>query len=75
MQRLGPYDRCGSDVLARQATANPERLHLAERDDRDEWRGVTYGESYATARAIGQNLLDRNVDAERPVLIVSENRL
>jgi len=70
---LGSYERSVGDVLLRQAREAPERVHLAGRDGAGGWRRVKYGESGRLARAIGQALLDRGLDAERPVLIAAEN--
>jgi len=72
---LGPFDRCMGDVLARQADARPDTVFLADRGPDGAWRKVTYKEAYALARSIGQALLDRGLSQERPVLIVSENRI
>src|SRR6185369_11746865 len=40
-----------------------------------EWQTVSYREALERARSIGQALLDRGLDAERPVAILSENSL
>src|SRR5260370_35108921 len=45
---------------------------LGERSG-DGWRRITYREGWNAARAVGQALLDRGLDAERPVLILSGN--
>lgn len=72
---LGAYERRVGDVLLRQAREVPDRVHLAGRDREGGWRRVSYGESGRLARAIGQALLDRGLDAERPVLIAAENTI
>jgi feruloyl-CoA synthase len=40
-----------------------------------DWRHVTYAEAWHTARNIAQGLLNRGLNAERPVVILSENSL
>ncbi|MEY2948489.1 MAG: hypothetical protein RL084_1886 [Pseudomonadota bacterium] len=39
------------------------------------WRHVTYAEAWNTARNIAQGLINRGLNAERPVVILSENSL
>jgi feruloyl-CoA synthase len=40
-----------------------------------EWRHITYAEAWNTARNIAQGLINRGLNAERPVVILSENSL
>lgn len=69
---LGPYPERMSDRLAHWARVAPDRTWMAQRAG-DGWRAVTYGECLATVRRLGQALLDRNLSAERPVVILSGN--
>jgi len=71
-QRLGPYPRAVGEWLAHWVGAAPERTFLAERDG-DGWRRLSYAEALDAARRIGQSLLERGLDAERPVAILSDN--
>lgn len=50
------------------------RVKLADGSLGD-WRQVTYAEAWATARNIAQGLINRGLNAERPVVILSENSL
>ena len=50
------------------------RVKLADGSLGD-WRQVTYAEAWHTARNIAQGLLNRGLNAERPVVILSENSL
>jgi feruloyl-CoA synthase len=50
------------------------RVKLADGSLGD-WRHVTYAEAWHTARNIAQSLLNRGLNAERPVVILSENSL
>jgi feruloyl-CoA synthase len=58
--------------LVRWAGEAPERVFLAERAG-DGWRRLTYRDALAAVRRVGQALLDRGLDATRPVAILSEN--
>src|SRR5512142_2577943 len=71
-QKLGPYARCVTEWLEHWSHAAPDRTFLAERRG-DAWRKVSYRETYGAARRIGQALLDRGLNAERPVAILSDN--
>ena len=50
------------------------RVKLADGSLGD-WRHVTFAEAWATARNIAQGLINRGLNAERPVVILSENSL
>lgn len=50
------------------------RVKLADGNLGD-WRHVTYAEAWNTARNIAQGLINRGLNAERPVVILSENSL
>lgn len=64
-----------TDRLISGAQAYPERWLAARRGADGNWIGIGYGEMLARARAIGQALLDRNLSAQRPVMILSGNDL
>ena len=50
------------------------RIKLADGSLGD-WRHVTYAEAWQTARNIAQGLINRGLNTERPVVILSENSL
>ena len=60
------------DYWAEQA---PERTWLAERDASGHWRRVTYKQARSTIRLIASALLQRNLSAERPIVIMSGNSI
>jgi feruloyl-CoA synthase len=71
-QTLGKYARCVTEWLSQWSDRAPERTFVAERKG-DDWRKLSYREAYGAARRIGQALLDRGLDAGRPVAILSDN--
>jgi feruloyl-CoA synthase len=74
-QKLGAYARCVTEWLVQWSDRAPERVFLAERGKGDAWRKLTYRETYGAVRRIAQALLDRNLNAERPVAILSDNSI
>src|SRR5690606_10607305 len=69
-----------TERLAHWAQVAPDRTWMAQRvknadGSLGEWRHITYAEAWASARNIAQALLDRNLSADRPVAILSENDL
>jgi feruloyl-CoA synthase len=73
LEKLGPYPETLTDRLAHFAAVAPNRLWMAERDSRADWRKVSYAEAYRAAQTIGAGLLRRGLSAERPVMILSGN--
>lgn len=71
---LKPYSRCLGDLLVHWAERIPKRLFLAERSP-DGWRKVTWGEALTMVESIGQSLLDRGLNKNRPVMILSDNSI
>jgi len=79
-QPLGDYARRMTDRLVHWAQRAPDRSFMARRGKNadgspGDWRHISYAEALASARSIGQALLDRGLNAERPVAILSENSL
>jgi feruloyl-CoA synthase len=73
-QELAPYARAVGEWLAHWAARAPDRRFLAERAG-DGWRELSYGAALDAARRIGQALLERGLDASRPVAILSDNSI
>lgn len=62
--------------LARQALRVPNKTHLAERSGPDRaWRRQSFAEAKAESDAVAQWLLDREIPAGRPVMILSGNSI
>ena len=79
-QPLSDYAARMTDRLVHWAQVAPERTFMARRNKNadgssGEWRHISYAEALSSARNIGQALLDRGLNAERPVAILSENDL
>jgi feruloyl-CoA synthase len=74
-ESLGEYPERFTDRLVQGAQAHPDRLLVARRGIHGEWVGVTYAQMAEQARAIGQALLDRGLNAERPIVILSGNSI
>ncbi|HEV3427661.1 MAG TPA: feruloyl-CoA synthase [Paraburkholderia sp.] len=72
---LGAYPERMTDCLERGAREHPERLLIVRRDANGAWRGVTYAQMLDDARAIGAALLQRGLNAQRPVAILSGNSI
>src|SRR5437879_11432551 len=70
--KLGGHARAVGEWLERWARENPERTFLAERRD-GAWRKLGYREALGLVRRVGQGVLDRGLDARRPVAILSDN--
>ena len=54
---------------------NPAGVFLAEREGGAAWRKVTYEQARPVVDALAQNLVDRGLSAERPLMILSGNSI
>ncbi|HJW53710.1 MAG TPA: feruloyl-CoA synthase [Burkholderiaceae bacterium] len=74
-QPLNAYPPRMTDRLLHWAEHAPQRSFMAKRDGTGNWRHISYAEALASARRIGQGLLNRGLSPERPVVILSDNDL
>jgi feruloyl-CoA synthase len=79
-QPLRAYPDRLADRLRHWAQMAPDRTFMARRVPREDgtlgdWRHVTYAQAWDSARSIAQALIDRGLNVERPVAILSENGL
>ncbi|MFM1924524.1 MAG: hypothetical protein RIT44_330 [Pseudomonadota bacterium] len=79
-QPLQPFAERMTDRLQHWATTKPDHSFMARRTKLadgtlGEWRHITYAQAWQSARNIAQGLIDRGLNAERPVVILSENSL
>ena len=77
---LLPYARTMGERLAHWAKNAPDRTLFARRvrhadGTAGDWQHLSFAQALDGARRIGQALLDRGLDAEHPVVILSENDL
>jgi len=77
---LGSYAERITDRLMHWAETAPDRSFMARREQlpdgtTGEWQHLSYAKVLQDARRIGQALLNRGLNAERPVMILSENSL
>ncbi len=64
-----------ADYLDKWADATPNQTWIARRGEDGNWNRISYGAARVKARAIGAALLAMGLNAERPLLILSENSL
>ena len=79
-QPLADYPERITDRLQHWAQTAPDRSFMARREkladgSTGDWRHVTYAQAWAGARSIAQALINRGLNTERPVVILSENDL
>ena len=72
-QPLDTWETSIIDVLRARAAVHPDRPLAAERDERDQWRPLSYGEASAKADALGQAFLELGLGPGSPVMILSSN--
>ncbi len=79
-QALREFPQRLTDRLKHWAQTDPQRSFMARRikladGKTGDWRHVSFGEAWQRARSIAQGLIARDLSAERPVVILSENDL
>ena len=79
-QKLEDFATRMTDRLVHWAKTRPEATMLAKRIKNadgtlGDWRHISYAQAWQSARSIAQALIDRGLNAERPVVIMSENDL
>ncbi len=74
-QALQPYPVRLTDRLQHWAQTRPEHTWMARRDASGAWVKISYRQAWDTAQRIGQALLDRGLNVDKPVAILSENSL
>ena len=79
-QALAPYAERMSDRLVHWAKVKPEQTLFARRAKQadgtsGDWQHISFAQALDSARHIAQGLINRGLNAERPVVILSENDL
>src|ERR1700736_6185222 len=72
---LGEYPKRLTDRLHHWASAEPNRVFMAEREPSGGWRQISYAQLLTASRHIASALLSRGLSAERPVVILSGNSI
>jgi feruloyl-CoA synthase len=70
--KLGTQARAVGEWLLHWARKAPDRTFLAERQG-ESWRTLSYRGALELVRRVGQGLLNRKLDASKPVVILSDN--
>jgi feruloyl-CoA synthase len=74
-QPLGGYPTRVTDRLEFWATQAPSRIFLAQRASDGQWQSVSYAETLQRVRQLARGLLDHDLSAERPLIILSGNSI
>jgi len=79
-QALAPYPERLTDRLAQWARTRPAQTFMARRvrladGGLGDWQHISYAQAWHSARCIAQALINRGLNTERPVVILSENSL
>lgn len=61
--------------LRQNAEKFPHKPFLQERDEQNQWHGLTYAQTLAAANRLSNGLLARGLAASRPIAILSENSI
>src|SRR5699024_2457638 len=72
---LEPYARCVGDYLEHWAQIKPDAPFLAERNSQGGWTYLRYGQALEQVEQIASTLLDRGLNTEQPVCVLSDNSL
>ena len=59
--------------LHQNAARFPDKAFLQERDEQNQWHGLTYAETLAAVNRLSNGLVAMGLTADRPVAILSEN--
>src|SRR3974390_2824424 len=70
---LPAYPRMLTERLVYWAKVAPDRIFLAQRDAAGAWRSMSYAQTLAAVCALAAALLERGLNAARPIAILSAN--
>ncbi len=70
-----PHPYRMTERLKHWAAVTPQRIFIGRRNEAGEWDVLTYSETMSKVETIAQSLLQRNVSAEHPIAILSENSI
>src|SRR6478609_10001485 len=72
---LEPHPYRLTERLKHWATVTPNKIFIGKKNTDGKWHTLTYAETFATVQNIAQALLDKNLSAEKPLVILSENSI
>jgi len=74
-EALQPHPVKLTERLEYWAGAVPDRPLFSEMDSTGRWNGIRWGETLSKTRALAQAFIERDLSAERPVAVLSENSI
>src|SRR5690606_22317040 len=74
-EALQPYARCIGEWLERWAQETPQAIAVAERRGDGTWRELSWQQLREQVGRIAQSLLDMQLPADAPVVILSDNSI
>ncbi len=72
---LAPYPDTLCEHLIYWAQTCPDRTFLAQRGASGDWCRLSYSDALTQTRSIAQSLINRDIQPDRPVMILSENSI
>ena len=72
---LQPHPYRITERFAYWAKHTPDNVFTGRRNASGKWDKLTYGQAFTKIQSIAQALLNRNLSAERPIAILSENSI
>ena len=72
---LEPHPYRMTERLLHWASVAPDRIFIGSKNNNNEWRTLTYAQTFSKVKSIAQALLHKNVSVERPIAILSENSI
>jgi feruloyl-CoA synthase len=75
LEPLGPYERNVADMLRRWAADTPTRTFMTERRPDGSRRTITYGQALGQAQSVAQALIDRGMESDHAVMVLSGNSI
>ena len=57
------------------AATTPDKIFIGRKNAAGTWDTLTYAETFAKVKSIAQSLLQKNISAEKPIAILSENSI
>ena len=70
---VAPHPAKMTALLEHWARHAPDRTFLAKREGGGDWRRITYAETLAAVRRVASALIERELSAARPIVLLSDN--